>query len=99
MGIRQSRHLSRLENMRDPETPLVFTFLNEQGAPLLFVLLVISATMAAIAPLLAGLIGGPMVVWLIVRVVNRRDDPLCRRVNDDEPDESGKHPETPPEPL
>jgi hypothetical protein len=58
-----------------PETPLVFTFLLRHGAPLLFVLAVVFASMAMGSPLLAGLNGGPLFIWIVVRILNRRDAP------------------------
>jgi hypothetical protein len=72
--------------MRDSETPLVFTFLIEQGGPILFALLVILGTMTFSSPMMTGLVAGPLFIWLVIRMINRRNDPK-RQQSDEEIDE------------
>lgn len=72
--------------MSDPETPLVFTFLNRYAAPMVFLVALMFGAMEA--PLLTGVLAGPLFIWIVVRAVNRRDDPRQKEPLEDDPDDT-----------
>ena len=62
--------------INDPETPLVLTFLNDIGLPLLCgVAAMYGLTLGGSVSFLTSVCIGPVFIWLVIRMVNRRSDP------------------------
>lgn len=77
--------------VNDPETPLVLTFLNEIGLPILCaVAAMYGLTLAGSFSFLTSICIGPLFIWLVVRMVNRRSDP--RRIKTSAPIPDGDEP-------
>jgi hypothetical protein len=77
--------------VNDPETPLVMTFLNENGLPLLgAVAAMYGLTLTGSFSFLTSICIGPLFIWLVVRMVNRQSDP--RRIKTSTPIPDGDDP-------
>jgi hypothetical protein len=75
----------------DPETPLVLTFLNDIGLPLLCGMAAMyGLTLGGSVSFLTSICIGPLFIWLVIRMVNRRSDP--RRIKTSNPMPEGDEP-------